>query len=176
MVVLNFLLKLWNALLVMGFGGFALKVMGLCYLGAAEAVRLRVTFGAKLGLSITLQYCSRRPRVRLALAIRVQPNKAFRGAKYKASHNQSICRCPLDSSSFMSRNPFRLAQPGSFGELGKIPRLGEIRGFTTFSESHLAVWYSNVRKNPSPGYETFLIIYDMRGLEPAEAFCIHSSP
>ena len=32
--------------------------------GAAEAVRLRVTFGAKLGLSITPQYCSRRPRKR----------------------------------------------------------------------------------------------------------------
>ena len=72
--------------------------------------------------------------------------------------------------------PFAYAQPGSFGELGKIPRLGEIRGFTTFSESHLAVWYSNVRKNPSPGYETFLIIYDMRGREPAEVFRIDSSP
>src|SRR5688500_17509531 len=43
--------------------------------------------------------------------------------------------------------PSAYAQPGSFGDLGKIPSLGEIRGLTTFSESHLAVWYSNVRKD-----------------------------
>jgi hypothetical protein len=68
------------------------------------------------------------------------------------------------------------AQPGSFGDLGKIPRLGEIRGLTTFSESHLAVWYSNVRKDQSPSYEAFLVIYEMRNREPTEVFRIKSSP
>jgi hypothetical protein len=72
--------------------------------------------------------------------------------------------------------PSSYAQPGSFGNLEKIPRLGEIKELTSFSESHLAVWYSNVRKGQSPSYEAFLVIYEMRDREPAEVFRIHSSP
>ena len=68
------------------------------------------------------------------------------------------------------------ARPGSFGDLAKIPKLGEIRGFTSFSESHLAVWYSNARKGHSDSYEAFLVIYDIRDREPAEVFRIDSSP
>jgi hypothetical protein len=54
--------------------------------------------------------------------------------------------------------------------------LGEIRGLTTFSESHLAVWYSHVRKDQIPSYEAFLVIYELRNREPAEVFRINSSP
>ena len=72
--------------------------------------------------------------------------------------------------------PSAFAQPGSFGDLGKIPKLGEIRGLTSFSESHLAVWYSNVRKDRTPSYETFLVIFELRDGEPAEVFRIVSSP
>lgn len=72
--------------------------------------------------------------------------------------------------------PSAYAQPGSFGDLGKIPRLGEIRGITSFSESHLAVWYSNVRKDQFPSYDAFLVIYEMRNREPSEVFRINSSP
>lgn len=68
------------------------------------------------------------------------------------------------------------AQPGSFGDRERIPKLGEIRGLTSFSESHLAVWYSNVRKDQFPSYEAFLVIYEMRNGEPAEVFRINSSP
>jgi hypothetical protein len=72
--------------------------------------------------------------------------------------------------------PSVCAQPGSYGDPGKIPRLGEIRGLTSFNKSHLAVWYSNIRKDQSPSYVAFLVIYDMRGREPAEVFRIDSSP
>lgn len=71
--------------------------------------------------------------------------------------------------------PGVFAQPGSFGDLGKIPKLGEIRGLTSFSESHVAVWYSNVRKEQTPSYEAFLVIFDLRDGEPAEVFRIVSS-
>ena len=72
--------------------------------------------------------------------------------------------------------PSAFAQPGSFGDLGKIPRLGEIRGLTSFSESHLAVWYSNVRKDQIPSNEAFLVIFELRNGEPAEVFRLVSSP
>jgi hypothetical protein len=72
--------------------------------------------------------------------------------------------------------PSAFAQPGSFGNLEKIPKLGEIRGLTSFSESNLAVWYSNVRKGQFPSYEPFLVIYEMRNGEPAEVFRLNSSP
>jgi len=72
--------------------------------------------------------------------------------------------------------PSAYAQPGTFGDLEQIPKLGEIRGLTAFSESHLAVWYSNVRKDQFPSYEAFLVIYEMRNREPAEVFRINSSP
>ena len=72
--------------------------------------------------------------------------------------------------------PCAFAQPGSFRDLGKIPKLGEIRGLTSFSESHVAVWYSNVRKDQTPNYEAFLVIFELRGAEPAEVFRIVSSP
>lgn len=55
------------------------------------------------------------------------------------------------------------------------PKLGEIRGLTSFSESHVAVWYSNVRKDQTPSYEAFLVIFDLRDGEPAEVFRIVSS-
>ena len=66
-------------------------------------------------------------------------------------------------------------QPGSFGDLSKIPKLGEIRGLTSFSESHLAVWYSNVKRGPIPSYEALLVIYEMRNQSPVEVFRISSS-
>lgn len=72
--------------------------------------------------------------------------------------------------------PSAFAQPGSFGDLGKIPKLGEIRGLTSFSESYLAVWYSNVRKDQIPSYEAFLVIFELRNGEPAEVFRLVSSP
>jgi hypothetical protein len=72
--------------------------------------------------------------------------------------------------------PCAYAQPGSFGDLERIPKLGEIRGLTSISESHLVVWYSNVRKDHFPSYEAFLVIYEMRDREPAEVFRINSSP
>ena len=72
--------------------------------------------------------------------------------------------------------PSAYAQPDTFGDLEKIPKLGEIRGLTSFSESHLAVWYSNVRKDEFPSYEAFLVIFELRNREPAEVFRIKSSP
>jgi hypothetical protein len=54
--------------------------------------------------------------------------------------------------------------------------LGEIRGLSSFSESHLAVWYSNVRKDQIPSYEAFLVIFELRNGEPAEVFRIVSQP
>ncbi len=72
--------------------------------------------------------------------------------------------------------PSAYAQAGNFGNLEKIPKLGEIKELTSFTESHLAVWYSNVRKDQSPSYEAFLVIYEMRYREPAEVFRINSSP
>ena len=66
-------------------------------------------------------------------------------------------------------------QPGSFGDLSKIPGLGEIRGLTSFSESHLAVWYSNVLTEKTPSYEAFLVIYEMRNHSPVEVFRLNSS-
>jgi hypothetical protein len=72
--------------------------------------------------------------------------------------------------------PSAYAQPGSFGNLERIPKLGEIRGLTSFSKSHLAVWYSNVRKDQTPSYEAFLVIFELHDGEPAEVFRIVSSP
>jgi len=66
-------------------------------------------------------------------------------------------------------------QPGSFGDLSKIPRFGEIRGLTSFSESHLAVWYSNSKRGQTPTYEALLVIYEMRNQSPVEVFRITSS-
>ena len=67
------------------------------------------------------------------------------------------------------------AQPANFGDLAKIPKLGQVRGLLSFSETHLAVWYWNVRKNQIPGYEDFLVIYERRSLELAEVFRLKSS-
>ena len=73
--------------------------------------------------------------------------------------------------------PSAYAQPGGFGNLERIPKLGEIRGLTSFSGSHLAVWYSNVRReNQTPIYEAFLVIFELRDREPAEVFRMNSSP
>ena len=66
-------------------------------------------------------------------------------------------------------------QPGSFGDLSKIPKLGEIRGLTSFSESHLAVWYSNVKTGQTPSYEAFLVIYEMKNQSPVEVFRLNSN-
>ena len=73
--------------------------------------------------------------------------------------------------------PSAYAQSGGFGNLERIPKLGEIRGLTSFSGSHLAVWYSNVRKeNQTPIYEAFLVIFELLDREPAEVFRLNSSP
>ena len=78
----------------------------------------------------------------------------------------------LWSASFMASN---FAQPGAF-DFGKIPKLGEIGGLTSLSESHLAVWYSNVRKDQTPSYEAFLVIFELRDGEPAEVYRTVSRP
>jgi len=73
--------------------------------------------------------------------------------------------------------PSAYSQRGGFGSLERIPKLGEIRGLTTFDGSHLAVWYSNVRKeNQTPIREAFLVIFELRDRELAEVFRMNSNP
>jgi hypothetical protein len=68
------------------------------------------------------------------------------------------------------------AQAGSFGDLGQVPKLGEIWGISSFSESHLAVWYSNVRKDQTPSHEAFLVIFELRNGKLEEVFRVVNSP
>lgn len=68
------------------------------------------------------------------------------------------------------------AQAGSFRDLGQVPKLGEIRGISSLSESHLAVWYSNVRKDQVPSYEALLVIFELRNGKLEEVFRVVNSP
>src|SRR5688572_8628861 len=77
--------------------------------------------------------------------------------------------------SLLLTSPHASAQPRNFGDLEKIPKLGQVRGLVSFSETHLAVWYWNVLKNQLPSYENFLVIYERKNLEFAEIFRIKSN-
>lgn len=68
------------------------------------------------------------------------------------------------------------AQPGNFGDLGKLPRLGDIRAITNLDESHLAVWYWSVDKNAVSSDGNVLAIYAVKGGEFSEVFRLKNDP
>ena len=70
--------------------------------------------------------------------------------------------------------PSLQAQPGNFGDLGKLPKLGDVRAITNLDESHLAVWYGILDKNAVPSYWDVLAIYAVKDGEFSEVFRLKS--
>ena len=62
------------------------------------------------------------------------------------------------------------AQPGNFGDLGKLPKLGDVRAITNLDESHLAIWYWIEDKNAVSSDGNGLVIYAVKGGEFSEVF------
>lgn len=72
--------------------------------------------------------------------------------------------------------PSLQAQPRNFGDLGKLPKLGDVLAITNLDESHLAVWYGIVDKNAIPSYWDVLAIYAVKDGEFSEVFRLKSEP
>lgn len=72
--------------------------------------------------------------------------------------------------------PSLQAQPRNFGDLGKLPKLGDVLAITNLDASHLAVWYGIVDKNAVPSYWDVLVIYAVKDGEFSEVFRLKSEP
>src|SRR5688500_17509532 len=71
---------------------------------------------------------------------------------------------------------FRLCATWKLWRSGKDTQLGRDQRVNHFQRVTSCRLVFECQKRPSPSYEAFLVIYEMRNREPAEVFRINSSP